>query len=84
MKRQPTGSLFVSDNGGQAPRGYYLVKGDARYFISEHVNPTALEKVAGKVLSDAAGWDYWVDYCMGLDVSGRLAWANIDKTDLFL
>lgn len=64
--------------------GFYLVKGDARHWISEKVNEVALEQVCKRYLSDAKGWDYWIDYSHGLDVHGNVAWANIDQTDRFI
>lgn len=65
-------------------RGYYLVKGDTRYFISSTVSESALSKVADRVLSDVVGWDYWIDYSHGEDVFGNAAWSNIDATDNFI
>lgn len=65
-------------------RGYYLVKGHERHFISEHVSEPALERVCRRVLSDRVGWDYWVDYSLGVDVHGNPAWINIDQTDRFI
>lgn len=64
--------------------GFYLVKGDARHFIAEHVNPAALERVADRVLSDRVGWGYWIDYSHGIDVHGKPAWSNLDHTDRFI
>lgn len=64
--------------------GYYLVKGDARHFVSPDVNPSALERVCDRVLSDAKGWDYWIDYSHGPDVHGNPAWSNVDQTDRFI
>ena len=64
--------------------GYYLVKGDARYFISESVNPAALNRVADKVLSDRAGWNYWIDYLHGRDIRGNPHWSNVDQSDHFI
>lgn len=65
-------------------RGYYLVKNHNRHFISESVNPEALERVAKRVLSDSVGWDYWIDYSSGADVNGGAAWSNLDHTDNFI
>lgn len=64
--------------------GYYLIKGDARYFVSEHVNEKALNRVADRVLSDKTGWGYWVDYLHGPDVHGNPHWSNVDHTDRFI
>lgn len=64
--------------------GYYLVKGDQRYFISEKVNEAALNKVCDKVLSDKVGWNYWIDYSYGRMIDGNIAWVNIDQTDRFI
>ena len=64
--------------------GYYLVKNDERYFVSEHINETALNRVCNKVLSDRVGWDYWVDYLHGFDVHGARHWSNVDQSDRFL
>jgi hypothetical protein len=63
--------------------GYYLVHHTGRYFISEKVNEPALNKLCNKVLSDT-DYDYWIDYSMGLDVTGRVAWVNLDLTDKFI
>jgi hypothetical protein len=65
-------------------RGYYLVKGDARHFIAEEIDEPALNRVADRVLSDAKGWSYWIDYSHGADVHGNPAWSNLDHTDRFL
>lgn len=67
-------------------RGYWLVRVSdrRRFFISETVSERALNRIATSVLSDKAGWDYWVDYCLGLDVHGRTAWINLDQTDRFI
>lgn len=66
--------------------GYYLIRtsDQSRYFVSDNVNEYALNKVATKVLSDKTGWDYWIDYCMGPDVFGNTAWANVDFSDNFI
>lgn len=64
--------------------GYYLVKGDERHFISAEASETALNRVADRVLSDTKGWDYWVDYSLGVDVHGKPAWSNLDQTDRFI
>ena len=67
--------------------GYYLVLpcGD-RYWLGLEVYTAAmaLDKACDKYLSAKSGWQYWVDYCMGYDVEGNLAWANIDQTDILL
>lgn len=63
--------------------GYYLVHSTGRYFISEHVSESALERVANKVLTDT-DFDYWIDYSLGFDVDRRVAWANFDFTDRFI
>lgn len=65
--------------------GYYLVrKSDSkRFFISKVVDVLALEKIASKVLSEASGWDYWIDRSLGKDITGRAAWMNLDFTELF-
>ena len=71
----------------EAP-GFYLVMGNtaqgARYFISAEVDSGALQAVANRVLNDRAGYDYWIDYCMGFDIDRRVAWSNMDHTDLFI
>ena len=65
--------------------GYYLVrKSDSkRFFISKVVDVLALEEIASKVLSEACGWDYWIDRSIGKDINGRAAWMNQDFTDRF-
>ena len=64
--------------------GYYLVKDGARYFVSTTVSELELNKVANRVLSDRAGWGYWVDYLHGPDVHGKPHWSNVDHTDRFI
>jgi hypothetical protein len=65
--------------------GYYLVRPDGeRFYISPRVSESALQRVCDRALSDRIGWDYWIDYCNGLDVTGRPAWSNIDHVDSFI
>ena len=68
-------------------RGYYLVlpSGD-RHWIGETTCDAAraIDKTCDKHLSAEDGWRYWVDYCHGYDVKGKLAWANSDQTDTIL
>lgn len=78
-----TASQAEKEAVGTRP-GYYLVKGVERHFISVSVNPAALERVAKRVLSDAKGWNYWIDRSMGEMIDGSPAWDNLDHTDLFL
>ena len=72
------------DNGHA--KGYWLVRSSdkERFYIDEYINPAALERVADKVLNDRHGYDYWIDYCLGLDVNGAVAWSNLDHSDRFL
>lgn len=67
-------------------QGYWLVRESdkERFYISERICSYSLEKVADKVLNDKTGWNYWIDYCMGLDVTGRVAWRNMDCSDSFI
>lgn len=65
-------------------RGYYLVKGHDRHFISTTVSESALNRVADRVLSDAKGWGYWIDYSHGVSTTGNPAWENVDQTDRFI
>ena len=66
--------------------GYWLVRDSdrARFFVSEHVNESALNKVCNRVLSDKNGWGYWIDRCIGRDIKGNVAWMNLDFTDYFI
>lgn len=65
-------------------RGYYLVLPDgSRHFIAPEADEWALNRVCKVHLSDAKGWDYWVDFSHGPDVNGSPAWSNIDQTDRF-
>lgn len=66
-------------------RGYWLVRESdkSRFFISITSIPSALDRVCDKVLSDKMGFEYWIDYCLGLDVTGEPAWLNIDQSDRF-
>jgi len=64
--------------------GYYLVlpNGDRHWFASgSDAAAYRLEMACDKYLNDKIGYEYWVDYCLGYDVEGRLAWTNIDQTD---
>lgn len=63
--------------------GYYLVHSSGRYFISETVSESALEKVCNKVLTDN-DYQYWIDYSFGLDINRAVAWGNMDYTDRFI
>ena len=65
-------------------QGYYLIKSDTYHFIAETVNPSALDRVADRVLNDRVGYDYWIDYFHGPDVFGDPAWSNMDQTDKFI
>lgn|SRR5574343_752232 len=66
-------------------KGYWLVRESdcKRFFISEYVSLYELEKVAEKHLNDKTGYEYWIDYCLGLDVNKVPAWSNIDQVELF-
>ena len=63
--------------------GYYLINNDEYHYISKSVSVSALERVANRVLSDD-NFDYWIDYCLGLDVKGNSAFTNLDHTDKFI
>ncbi len=69
---------------GEPRKGFYLVHISGRLFVSEQLSEPALQRVCAAVLSDAAGWDYWVDYCLGSDINGAWAWANLDQTERFI
>jgi hypothetical protein len=65
--------------------GFYLVlPSGERHFIAAEISVAAFERACDRHLSEAAGWRYWVDRLLGLDVHGRYAWANLDWTDVFL
>ena len=66
--------------------GFWLVRDSdrSRHFISEGISETALERVCKRVLSDTDGWGYWIDRCLGRDIKGNVAWANMDWTDSFI
>lgn len=63
--------------------GYYLVHHTGRYFISVDRNEYALNKLCNKVLSDT-DYQYWIDYSLGKDVNGDIAWVNLDQSYLFI
>lgn len=63
--------------------GYYLVHYTGRYFISDKINEYLLNKICNKVLTDT-DYQYWIDYSLGSDVKGNVAWVNMDQTDLFI
>jgi hypothetical protein len=65
-------------------RGYYLVTPDGeRRFISKGVAIAALGRACEKYLTAETGWQYWIDFCFGLDVHDCPAWLNLDCTDQF-
>ncbi len=70
----------------QAKRGYWLVResDNSRFYVSLTVNEPSLDRVCNRVLSDKSGYGYWIDYCLGLDVKGAIAWMNLDYTDSFI
>ena len=63
-------------------RGYYLVRASDghRFYIGSEPSEAALQRSCSAHLSEETGWDYWVDRSLGLDVSGRVAWINLDLT----
>lgn len=64
-------------------RGYYLVLPNKdRHWIGEtkHAAAKALDRMCNKYLSDAIGWNYWIDFCSGYDIKGNLQWANWDHS----
>ena len=68
-------------------RGYYLVLPNKnRHWMgeTEHAAAKALDKMCDKYLTESTGWEYWIDWCMGYDVRGKLAWANVDQADTIL
>lgn len=68
-------------------RGYYLhVKHtDKKHWFAETFQQAALqlESVCNKHLTDTQ-YQYSVLYSLGLDVEGRIAWANADHTERVL
>lgn len=83
MKQRP-GTFLVSNEQIDYRHGYWFVQGNFRTFISEKVDPRALELVCAKYLNDETGYDYWIDYCVGHDIMGTVAWVNVDQTDKFI
>ena len=67
-------------------KGYWLVResDNQRFYIGLYTDECDLNVVARKVLSDKTGYQYWIDYCFGLDVYGKIAWNNIDCSFRFL
>ena len=78
----PTGKTL--DEAGVL-RGYWLVRESdgERFYICENVSENYLNRVAKTVLTDN-NFQYWIDYCHGLDVHGRPAWNNLDCTEQFI
>ena len=70
---------------GNLSRGYWLVKESdgSRHYISGTVSESRLESVCKRVLTES-DYQYWIDYCHGIDVNGSPAWANTDQTDRFI
>lgn len=84
-----TGKVFRTGKNPKIEviRGYYLVLPNAdRHWLGEnkYTAAKALGKACDKYLSDAIGWDYWIDFCYGLDVHKCLAWENMDCSDVLL
>ena len=78
------GKYITSSHNKTGARGYYLVLPNRdRHWIGESVYDAArdINKLTNKYLSDEIGWNYWIDWCMGYDVHGKLAWANVDQSD---
>lgn len=68
-------------------QGYYLIlpSGDRRWIGLDTAQAARrLDFMCNTYLSERDGWQYWIDYCYGYDVDGRLAWANLDQTDRFI
>lgn len=85
MSNKP-GNFITSNEQTKIRKGYWLVRSidKERFFISEKISEHALQRVCDKVLNNRTGFDYWIDYCLGLDVNGREAWSNLDHTDNFI
>lgn len=67
-------------------RGYYFVlPNDERHWFGETFDKAmnAFEETAGRLLTDEA-YSYWIDYCFGHDVYGKLAWQDLDLSDRFM
>lgn len=67
--------------------GYYIVlpNGDRHWFAKSCIyGDSKLNAICDKYLTKETNWEYWIDYCFGYDVSGNLAWSNIDQTDKFI
>ena len=82
----PDGDLIVLVQEQGLAVGYYLVRqsDSKRFFISTVVDLPAFEKICSEALSDASGWDYYVEKSFGPDVNGDPAWSNLDYTDRFV
>lgn len=81
---KPGKYITTSMHNRTGVRGYYLVLPNKdRHWIGESVYDAArdINKMCDKYLSDVIGWDYWIDWCLGYDVHGNLAWANMDQSD---
>ena len=66
-------------------KGFYLVRASdsARFFIAENESLSALEHVGEERLGGNHGFDYWVDFLHGFDITGARHWANVDQTGRF-
>lgn len=67
-------------------KGYYLVLPDGSHiWFSKTVDVDAFEKVCDKYLKESDGYQYTVERCDGMLVgTDRLAWSNLDHTNLFV
>lgn len=64
--------------------GYYMVRTDGRrFFISENIDVDALDVCAESYLSKSTGYDYWVDFCYGMDGNDAV-WENVDQLEKFI
>ncbi len=63
--------------------GYYIVVKGESYFLGRNRDIAAevLDRDADKYLNESNGYNYYIDYCFGYDVDGRLLWSEFDRSN---
>ncbi|SOE97195.1 hypothetical protein SAMN05414139_10275 [Burkholderia sp. D7] len=69
---------------GEIRRGFYVVasKSNNRIWLADSLRGAAatLDQVIATNLDVDDAW--WIDYCLGPDSQGRMAWMGTDKSEI--
>lgn len=71
-------------------RGYYMVieseTDEDRYWFGETFEQACcnFDRTGNKYLNDKNNYRYWIAYCSGYDVGGKMSWANRDCSEDFI